>query len=138
MAGGACMVGAMCGGACMAGGECMARGFGVRGRRRPLCGRYASYWNALLAAASEGHTDIVRTLLDPLKLRVLLSGNTPLLAAASEGHTDIVRILLDAGSNPLTVNNSGSTGLHMAAYQRNPSLLKVRHSPSSGSQEFFN
>ena len=56
---------------------------------------------------------------------VLLTGNTPLLAAASEGHTDIVRILLDAGSNPLTVNNSGSTGLHMAAYQRNATLLKV-------------
>ena len=48
-----------------------------------------------------------------------------MLAAASEGHEEIVQILLEAGSNALTVNNSGSTGLHLAAYQRNVNLVKV-------------
>ena len=56
---------------------------------------------------------------------IIFVGNTPLLAAASEGHEEIVQILLEEGSNALMVNNSGSTGLHLAAYQRNVNLVKV-------------
>ncbi len=68
-------------------------------------------------------------------LFVLSSGNTPLLTAANEGHLDIARVLLEAGSEPLTVNNSGSTGLHLAAYQRNVPLIKVPTAVKLGARE---
>ncbi|KAF3392461.1 putative ankyrin repeat protein [Penicillium rolfsii] len=59
------------------------------------------YGNALQAASSEGHRDIVKLLLDQgadVTAQGGYHGNA-LQAASSEGHRDIVRLLLDQGAD---------------------------------------
>ncbi|MFQ5816385.1 MAG: ankyrin repeat domain-containing protein [Terriglobia bacterium] len=71
---------------------------------------------ALMVAASNGHAEVVRTLLEagadvdarteggmpaPLNVR----GMTALLGAAGGGHTDVVQALLDGGAE----DNLGAT-----------------------------
>ena len=65
-------------------------------------------------AAEEGHTDIVRILLNAgadVKATNYYGG-TPLGVAASKGHTDIVQILLEAGAEVNAKNEFGTTPLH--------------------------
>ena len=73
----------------------------------------------LCAAAQNGHTECVRTLLAAPGINintVNTSGSTPLLCAAQNGHTECVRTLLAApGININTANISGSTPLLCAA-----------------------
>jgi ankyrin repeat protein len=57
--------------------------------------------NPLQAAASQGHAEIVRLLLEQGADANTLSGehDSPLQVATSEGHAEIVRLLLDAGAD---------------------------------------
>jgi len=92
-------------------------GFGMLGWSTPL-----------IAAAEEGHTEIVKELLKvganpntrwTVGLGVLASG-TPLFAAASKNHTATVAVLLEAGANPNNPNYGmffSTTPLFTAASQ---------------------
>ena len=70
---------------------------------------------ALMWAAAEGHSGVIRTLVEAgadIRARSR-SGFTPLLFAAREGHLDAVRTLLDSGASlgeSLSVNSIESAG----------------------------
>lgn len=68
-------------------------------------------------AASGGHTDVVKYLLDH---RVPLDEKddsqwTPLMIAASAGRDVIVSLLIDSGADVNSTNEGGQTSLHYAA-----------------------
>ncbi len=71
---------------------------------------------ALVAAASEGHLEILDDLL-AAKANPNHSGTgyrTPLIAAASRGRVDAIRKLLAAGAKPDAADYLGRTPLHVA------------------------
>lgn len=87
----------------------------------------------LFIAARDGHTEIVRTLLqagaDPDI--ICTDGGTALIVAAGnrERRAEIVRLLLDAGADPITPRMRGRTALEWAVmsgeYESVPILLSA-------------
>ncbi|KAI4355601.1 hypothetical protein L6164_004358 [Bauhinia variegata] len=79
-------------------------------------------------AASRGHTDVVRELLNKHSALAQVlddDGNSPLHHACSEGHREIVWILLKRDTNPaLQYNNNGYTPLHLAVINGKVSILE--------------
>ncbi|HYA64667.1 MAG TPA: ankyrin repeat domain-containing protein [Candidatus Sulfotelmatobacter sp.] len=73
-------------------------------------------YNALTAAVTAGHTEIVRWLLERgLDPNYRYGpGYTPLLAAAANGHLDIVKLLLSHGADPHATSNDGKSALAVA------------------------
>ena len=67
-------------------------------------------WAALNGAATEGHQEIVRLLIDKgADLNIaIMNGSTALHMAPREGHQEIVRLLLDKGADV----NTGIASLH--------------------------
>jgi Ankyrin repeats (3 copies) len=66
-------------------------------------------WTPLIWAAHQGHTDLVRFLLDHganIEDR-WTEGESPLMVAAMKGHLDTVRLLLDRGAHPNYVTDKG-------------------------------
>ena len=73
----------------------------------------------LFVAAQEGHTDVVRSLIDSGGTNVDVpsgEGATPLAIASECGHLEIVRQLAAAGSAVDMPNASGATPLYMVRY----------------------
>ncbi|TFW10560.1 ankyrin repeat domain-containing protein [Oxalobacteraceae bacterium OM1] len=73
-------------------------------------------WTALHYAASEGHDEIVRILLDKSAYIDAESPNktTPLMMAARGGHILTVKLLLDEGADLMLKNDLGMTALDFA------------------------
>lgn len=72
---------------------------------------------ALTLAAANGHSDVVKMLIDS-NANVNLaskSGNTPLHHAAANGHTSIISQLQAGGADINAENKNGQTALHRAA-----------------------
>ncbi|XP_011330924.1 protein TANC2 isoform X1 [Ooceraea biroi] len=90
--------------------------------QRDLAGR-----NALILAASEGHTNLIELFLD--KGSVLETkdkeGLTALGWACVRGRVPAVQILLDRGADVNTNDNTGRTPLDLAAFQGNPKLVQL-------------
>ena len=83
-------------------------------------------WTCLKIAASAGHVDICRLLLDKeaqLEAKSII-GNTPLHLAASQGRVEIVRLLCDRGADVEACDNTGWKPLHIAAYWGRISVVK--------------
>lgn len=82
---------------------------------------------ALIAAAREGHADVVADLLaakaDPNAAGG--KGLTPLIAAASRGRAEIVRQLLVAGARPAPATKGGFTPLHAACFAGSATTVQV-------------
>lgn len=73
-------------------------------------------YTALFNAASAGHTDVVKFLIEKgAKLNERPGEATPLIMASWGGHTDTVLVLLHAGSNPNAKDESGWSALAHAA-----------------------
>ena len=71
-------------------------------------------------AASKGHNEVIRILLDAgadpnVGEKGLGKGWTPLHLAVQGGHEATAKLLLDAGANPDEEDDYGSTPLHYAA-----------------------
>jgi ankyrin repeat protein len=79
----------------------------------------SSNTTALNTAATQGHVDVVRLLLEvdgSLALIARSNGKTALHSAARNGHVEVVRALLEAEpSIALRTDKKGQTALHMAA-----------------------
>lgn len=74
---------------------------------------------ALMRAAKDGHTEIVKILLAQPGVRVDEKdplGHTALMLAAIEGRSEVVRLLLEAKSDANSADAEGETALHLAAY----------------------
>jgi len=78
-------------------------------------------WTPLHYAASAGHPDIVKLLLDNFAYidAEAPNGMTPLMMAALYGTGDTVRVLLDAGADINLRNRQGQTALELAARNQN-------------------
>ena len=89
--------------------------------------RGASYGNtALMEAASRGHTDTVRTLLEKGGEVDATdnAGRTALMEAAFEGYTETARVLLDRGANINAHDKEGWTPLFWAAFSRRTDTVR--------------
>ncbi len=69
----------------------------------------------LILASQEGHTEVVKLLIDYGADVNGLNGNTALIAASYNGHKDVVQLLLRYGANVNAVNNHGDTALMFAS-----------------------
>ena len=84
---------------------------------------------ALAIAAQEGHTEIVRALLEADINKTTLEQRekeefTPLALAAFAGHRDVLEVLIEAGANIRAKNISGSTPLALAAERGHAEVIQ--------------
>ncbi|KAJ5659195.1 hypothetical protein N7507_005646 [Penicillium longicatenatum] len=85
------------------------------------------FGNALTAAASGGHQEVVRKLLDrgaDVNIQSGFYGNA-LQAAASGGHQEVVRTLLDRGADVNVQGGSFGNALQAAAYCGYQELVRI-------------
>ncbi len=112
--------------------------------------------SALMWAAAEGHTDMVKTLLaagaDPnLQAHVTYieerkdadhpsGGFTAMMFAARNGHEQVVRALMEGGADPKLTNADGATATMIAIYNDRfdlaKELLDLGADPNDGSLYF--
>ncbi|XP_071482918.1 ankyrin repeat and KH domain-containing protein mask-like, partial [Diadema antillarum] len=81
----------------------------------------------LMEAASAGHVDLVKLLLEYGADTNAQSsaGNTPLMYACNGGHEEIVKLLLDQGANIEDHNENGHTPLMEAASSGHVNIAKI-------------
>jgi ankyrin repeat protein len=78
--------------------------------------------NPLIAAASEGHADVVKLLLATKKVNIDSKdkdGTNALMAASVRGHKDVVELLLSSGADLNTQNADGHSALMFAYNGKN-------------------
>jgi hypothetical protein len=84
---------------------------------------------ALWMAAEEGHTEIVRLLLErgaDANTKEDISGFTALMSASVNGHTEIVALLLEKGADlNAKATSNGTTALIMAAEEGHMEVVKL-------------
>jgi ankyrin repeat protein len=86
------------------------------GERSGGSGHDATGWTALMLASWEGHTEIVRQLLDAganVNFRVRIA--TPLYLAAQRGNVELMRLLLERGAKLQIAHPNGSAPVLTAA-----------------------
>jgi ankyrin repeat protein len=73
-------------------------------------------WTALHYAATNGHVDVIRLLLDENAYIDAASpnGTTPLMMAAHYGSPSAVKLLLESGADPMLKNDQGLTAFDFA------------------------
>ncbi len=96
----------------------------------PHTAQLSTIWRgqtALMAAASEGHLEILDDLLAAKANpnHPGLAYRTPLIAAASRGRADAVRKLLAAGAKPDMPDAYGRTPLHAACFAGSAASAKI-------------
>lgn len=87
-------------------------------------------WNALHAAACNGHVTVVNTLIkgeNNLEFidRENNDGFTPLLLAAQKGKADVVQVLAERGANFRLCEKNGTTALVQGAFFGHPKVVEV-------------
>ena len=110
--------------ACFFGHQDTARYLAGKGANIHAVATNGSGYNALTAAVTAGHTDIVEFLLeggaDP-NYRYG-PGYTPLLAASANGHLEILKLLLAHGADVAATANDGKSALSLATDRRHPDV----------------
>ena len=79
---------------------------------------YKDGWTPLHLAAWQGHSKVVRVLIDS-KADVDAThddGWTPLHLAARQGHSEVVRVLIDSKADVDATHDDGWTPLHLASF----------------------
>jgi ankyrin repeat protein len=81
----------------------------------------------LIAAAGDGHVDVVRLLLDKgADPNLIVPGDgTALIAAAGDGHTDVVDLLLQRGADVNLAAEGDETALIQAAGDGHLGVVKL-------------
>ncbi|MDQ7977181.1 ankyrin repeat domain-containing protein [Paraburkholderia sp. SARCC-3016] len=82
-------------------------------------------WTPLHYAATNGHDDVVKVLLDHSAYIDAGSpnGTTPLMMAARGGHVSTVKLLLDSGADLNVKNQLGLTALDFAKQYKEPDVV---------------
>jgi ankyrin repeat protein len=73
----------------------------------------SSIYTALMPAASMGHIQVLKVLLEAgadINFQTVLEGDTALINAARSGHADCVRLLLQAGADPTLRDHRDKSG----------------------------
>lgn len=84
-------------------------------------------WNPLLYAASGGHPQIIRLLLEggvPIN-STSDNGTTPLMMAARGNHVEAASVLLENGADPNISNERGKTALDWALSRNNHEVAEL-------------
>ena len=85
-------------------------------------------FTSLMYASLDGHTDIVKLLLergaDP-NIKHRFYGHTALMKATENSHIDIIRILLEKGANPNIRNELGYTPLISASREGHIEIVRL-------------
>ncbi|MFC0397060.1 ankyrin repeat domain-containing protein [Paraburkholderia rhizosphaerae] len=83
-------------------------------------------WTPLHYAATNGHDDVIKILLDHSAYIDAGSpnGTTPLMMAARGGHLSTVKLLLDSGADLNVKNQLGLTALDFAKQYKEPDVVE--------------
>ncbi|CAB3750699.1 ankyrin repeat domain-containing protein [Paraburkholderia humisilvae] len=83
-------------------------------------------WTPLHYAATNGHDDVIKVLLDHSAYIDAGSpnGTTPLMMAARGGHLSTVKLLLDSGADLNVKNQLGLTALDFAKQYKEPDVVE--------------
>jgi ankyrin repeat protein len=83
--------------------------------------------SALIAAAHQGHANVVEVLLDEGAApdQQAPKGSSALMAASGEGHVSVVKVLLDGGANPDLLNANGVSALIWACSKGHLGVVTV-------------
>ncbi len=84
-------------------------------------------WTPLHYAATHGHLDVLRLLLEHHAYIDAASpnGSTPLMMAAQYGSDDAVRLLLDEGADPMLKNQLGLGAVEFAQKASRPATVEM-------------
>ena len=83
---------------------------------------------ALMWAANNGHTQVVKLLLErraDVNVKKIDTGVTALMMASHEGHTEVVKLLLDKGADVNVKDTDGVTALWMASQKGHTEVVKL-------------
>lgn len=80
----------------------------------------------LVREAAQGHTEVVRELIQKCPERVdhKSSGKTALQVACHQGHMEIVKMVLGAGANLEVQDDDGDTALHYSAFGNQSEVME--------------
>lgn len=84
-------------------------------------------WTPLAYAATKGHTEIVKYLVDHSAYidAQAPNGTTPLMMAAYFGFDDTVKVLLDEGADPRIKNKLGYTAVELAVQRHHTHIADM-------------
>ena len=93
-------------------------------------------WTPLHYAASKGHVDVIKLLLENYAYIDAESpnGSTPLMMASMYGSSQAVKLLLDEGADPLLKNQVGLTALQFAERAKRPDSAALLTKAMRGKQ----
>lgn len=99
---------------------------------------------ALMFAASHGHYNIIKSLLDSganCNLKEYHSGRTALMMAASNGHTRCIEMLVQGKADTRLKDNNNCTAAYFASHNghgNNKIIARLLKIPSNNNNQFLN
>lgn len=106
----------------------LAKGADPNHRYLHLQREFEPYETPIIAAAENGHLDIVKTLVEAgaeLEARNTYTSQTALYKAVEHKHRDVIEYLLSKGADPMTEESFGKNILMLAIIQDDFDLIRL-------------